>query len=185
LAVAVSSATLGYIAVDGAEGLFRGASLVVDFRGIPMRFYYTDPIRPSRLERILYGNALEVYLREELILESLLNAVDAKPSLWICRDPELLGALKALTKGKVLYLGASHRPPLDAAGNIESTNEPWVYMIQADSVSAPLRVVFPENTKEDEVKQTAAVLMDAAKTMELLEPFGRIQKALALEEEQA
>jgi len=176
---------LGYIAVDGAEGLFRGASLVVDFRGIPMRFYYTDPIKPSRLERILYGNALEVYLREELILESLLNAVDAKPSLWICRDPELLSPLKALTKGKVLHMSSSRRSPLDATGSVESSNEPWTYMVQADSVSAPLRVVFPENTKEDEVKQIAATLVDAAKTMELLEPFGRIQKALALEEEQA
>ena len=178
------SGSLGYIAIDGAEGLFRGASLVVDFRGIPMRFYYTDPIKPSRLERILYGNALEVYLREELILESLLNAVDAKPSLWICREPDLLGPLKTLTKGKVLFLASSLRSPMEAAGNVESAGEPWVYMVQADSVSAPLRVTFPENTKEDEVKQTAAVLVDAAKTMELLEPFGRIQKALALEDKE-
>ena len=181
--MAVSSGNLGYIAIDGAEGLFRGASLVVDFRGIPMRFYYTDPIKPSRLERVLYGNALEVYLREELILDSLLNVVEVKPSLWICREPDLLGPIKSLSKGKVVYLTLSHRSPMDAAGNVESTGEPWVYMVQADSVSAPLRVVFPENTKEDEVKQTAAVLVDAAKTMELLEPFGRIQKALALEEE--
>jgi len=148
-----------------------------------MRFYHTDPIKPSRLERILYGSALDVYLREELILESLLGAVDVKPTLWICREPDLLGPLKSLTKGKVLFLGASHRSPMDAAGNVESTGEPWAYMVQSDSVSAPLRVVFPENTKEDEVKQVAAVLVDAAKTMELLEPFGRIQKALALEEE--
>ena len=180
----VSSGSLGYIAVDGAEGLFRGASLIVDFRGIPIRFYYTDPIKPSRLERVLYGSALEVYLREELILESLLNAVETKPSLWICREPDLLAPLKSFTKGKIIYLASSHRSPMDAAGNVESTGEPWVYMVQADSVSAPLRVVFPENTKEDEVKQTVAVLVDAARTMELLEPFGRIQKALALEEKE-
>ena len=182
--MAASSNSLGYIAIDGAEGLFRGASLVVDFRGIPVCFYYTDPIRPSRLERVLYGSALEVYLREELILESLLNAVETKPSLWICREADLLAPLKSLTKGKVLFLSLSRGSPMDAAGNVESTGEPWVYMVQADSVSAPLRVTFPENTKEDEVKQTAAVLVDAAKTMELLEPFGRIQKALALEEKE-
>ena len=181
--MAVTSGSLGYIAIDGSEGSYRGAALVVDFRGIPLCFHYTDPIKPSRLERVLYGNALEVYLREELILESLLNAVEVKPSLWVCREPDLLGPLKALTKGKVLFLSHSIRSPMDAAGNVESGGEPWVYMVQADSVSAPLRVVFPENTKEEEVKQTAVVLVDAAKTMELLEPFGRIQKALALEEE--
>jgi hypothetical protein len=131
----------------------------------------------------LYGSALEVYLREELILESLLGAVEVKPALWICREPDLIAPLKSQTKGKVLFLAQSGRSPMDAAGNVESTGEPCVYMIQADSVSAPLRVVFPENTKEDEVKQTAGVLVEAAKTMELLEPFGRIQKALALEDE--
>jgi hypothetical protein len=148
-----------------------------------MRFYYTDPIKPSRLEKILYGNALEVYLREELVLESLVGAVDIKPALWICRESDLLGPMKNLTKGKVVFLTSSTRSPMDAVGNVESTGEPCVYMIQADAVSAPMRAVFPENTKEDEVKQTAGALVEAAKTMELLEPFGRIQKALAMEEE--
>jgi hypothetical protein len=177
--LAVSGNSLGYIVVDGAEGLFRGASLVVDFRGIPMDFRYTDPIRPTRLERILYGSALEVYLREELILESLIGAVETKPSFWVCREPDLLAPLKAITKGKALFLAPSSRSPLDAAGNVESGGETGVYMIQADSVSAPLRVTFPEHTRDDEVKQTAAVLVEAAKTMELFEPFGRIQKALS------
>jgi hypothetical protein len=175
----MATGVLGYIVVDGADGFFRGASLVVDFRGIPMDFRYTDPIKPSRLERILYGNALEIYLREELILESLISAIETKPMLWICREPDLLLPIKGITKGKALFLAPSSRSPLDAAGNVENAGENGVYMIQADSVSAPLRVAFPENTKEDEVRQTAGTLVEAAKTMELLEPFGRIQKALS------
>ena len=176
--MAVTSNSLGYIVVDGADGLFRGASLVTDFRGIPMDFRYTDPIKPSRLERILYGNALEVYLREELILESLIGAIEVKPTLWVCREADFLAPLKSITKGKVIFLAPSTHSPLDATGNLEGGGENGVYMIQADAVSAPLRVAFPENTREDEVKQVAGTLVDAAKTMELLEPFGRIQKAL-------
>lgn len=176
--MAATNNSLGYIVVEGAEGLFRGASLVADFRGIPMDFRYTDPIKPTRLERILYGNALEVYLREELILESLIGAVEVKPTLWICREPDLLAPLKRITKGKVLFLAPSSHSPLDAAGSVENTGETGVYMIQADSVSAPLRAAFSEGAKEDEVKQAAGILVEAAKTMELLEPFGRIQKAL-------
>ena len=39
-------------------------------------------------------------------------------------------------------------------------------------------------TRPDEVKQVTALLVEAAKTMELLEPFGRIGKALlSLKEE--
>lgn len=176
--MAVTNGSLGYLVVDGADELFRGASLITDFRGIPMDFRYTDPIKPSRLERILYGNALEVYLREELILESLLNAIEVKPTLWICRDADLLGPLKSFSKGRVLLLAPSTRSPLDAVGNLEAAGEEGVYMIQADSVSAPLRAAFPIQTKEDEVRQISSTLVEAAKTMELLEPFGRIQKAL-------
>ena len=175
----MATGTLGYIVVDGADGLFRGASLVVDFRGIPMDFRYTDPIKPTRLERILYGNALEVYLREELILESLVGAVEVKPTLWLCRDADLLLPVKTVAKAKALFLSPSTRSPMDAVGNLESVGENGVYLLQADAVSAPLRAAFPENTKEDEVKQTAGLLVEAAKTMELLEPFGRIQKALS------
>lgn len=169
---------LGYILIDGADGLFRGASLVVDYRGIPMDFRYTDPIKPSRLERILYGSALDVYLREELILESLIKAIEVTPTLWICKEPDLITPLKKVTKTKVVLIAPSTRAPLEAAGSVEASGENGVYMVQADSVSAPLRVAFPENTREDEVKNVASLIVEAAKTMELLEPFGRIVKAL-------
>ena len=182
--MAGASSSLGYVTVEGAEGQFRGASLVVDLRGIPMDFRYTDPIRPSRLERILYGSALDVYLREELILQSLLGAVEVSPSLWICGEGDLLVPLKTAGKGKAILLGTTTRPPLESVGDVEPTSEAEALMVQADSVSAPLRVSFPPGTRPDEVKQVTALLVEAAKTMELLEPFGRIGKALlSLKEE--
>lgn len=177
--MAAANNSIGYIVVDGSDGFFRGALLVVDYRGIPLDFRYTDPIRPSKLERILYGNALEVYLREELILESLVRSAEVKPTLWICREADLLAPLKAFTKGKVLFLSLSGRAPMDVTGNVEASGEDDTYMIQADAVSAPLRAVFSAQTKEDEVRQVSGMLVEAAGTMELLEPFGRIQKALA------
>ena len=176
--MASSNNSLGYVVVEGAEGQFRGASLVVDLRGIPMDFRYTDPIRPSRLERILYGSALDVYLREELILQSLIGAVEANPPLWICCEADLTVPLKTVGKGKALCLSASTHAPLEAAGSVEPTGEPEVVLVQADSVSAPLRAAFPPGTRPEEIRQVAEMLVDAARTMELLEPFGRIQKAL-------
>ena len=175
---AAAKNSLGYIIVDGAEGQFRGASLVVDLRGIPMDFRYTDPIRPTRLERILYGNARDVYLREELILESLIGAVETAPQLWVCNDADLLLPLKTISKAKTIFLSPSNHAPLEAVGNVEPTGEAEVVLIQADSVSAPLRAAFPQGARPDEIQQTAALLVEAAVTMELLEPFGRIQKAL-------
>ena len=179
--MASANNNLGYVSVEGAEGQFRGASLVVDQRGIPMDFRYTDPIRPSRLERILYGSALDVYLREELILQSLLGAVETTPSLWVCSEGDLLAPLKAAGKGRAIFLRGSARV---RPRPMEPTGEAEVLLIQADSVSAPLRASFSPGTRPDEIKQVVSLLVEAARTMELLEPFGRIEKALlSLKEE--
>ena len=57
-------------------------------------------------------------------------------------------------------------------------------LIQADSVSAPLRASFSHGTRPDEINQVVSRLVEAARTMELLGPFGRIEKALlSLKEE--
>ncbi|MBR1672802.1 MAG: hypothetical protein IJ702_07735 [Fretibacterium sp.] len=173
-----ASSSLGYIIVDGVEGQIRGASLVVDLRGIPMDFRYTDPIRPSRLERVLYGSALDTYLREELVLQSLLGAVEVKPQLWLCNDLDLVAPLKETGKVRAAFVAASSHAPLEAVGNIEPANEPNAILLQADAVSAPLRVAFPPASRPDEAQQAAGLLVEASKTMELLEPFTRIQKAL-------
>ena len=174
----MAQGSLGYMTIDGADGEIRGASLVVDFRGVPMDFRYTDPIRPTKLERILYGNALDVYLREELILQSLLNAVETRPSLWICGDLDLLQPLRNVGKVRAAYLTHSAHAPLDAVGHTESAGEAGSFLLQADAISAPLRIVFAPESRQDEMNGAVNILVEAAQSMELMEPFGRIQKAL-------
>lgn len=177
--------TIGYAVVDGIDGTFRGSLLVTDYRGIPVDFRYTDPITPSKIEKILYGNALDVYIKEELILESLVGATEASPALWICKDPSLMGSLSALVKSKVVALSSTGRAPLDATGDMEKQNDLASYIVQTDGVSAPLRFTLPApESGEEEGRAVTEILVEAASTMDLLEPFSRMNKAMdALEEE--
>ena len=170
--------SFAYIIVETEEGLFRGAVLASDLRGIPVDFRYTEPIRPTKLEKILYGNALEVYIKEELILESLISAIEVKPVLWICKEQSLIAPLRIFTKSKVIMLANSNHHPLDATGDFESTGETGVYLVQADSVSAPLKVIFYQNVTENDIKSVVSLLVNASQTMELTEPFSRMLKAL-------
>jgi hypothetical protein len=175
---ALDNNSLAYIIVEAEEGSFRGAVLASDLRGIPVDFRYTEPIRPTKLEKILYGNALEVYIKEELILESLISAMEVKPALWICKEQDLLMPLRMFSKSKVIMFMNSNHLPLDSVGDFESTGEIGVYLIQADSVSAPLKVMFHDNVTDNDVKFVVNILVNASSTMELTEPFGRMQKAL-------
>ena len=168
---------IGYITIDLQEDYFRGAALVTDSRGIPTDFRYTEPVRPTKIERILYGNALDIYLREDIILDNLLNAVQTKPSMWILSDEELIDPVQRISRLPALVIAASARSPLEQSGQCEPTGENGVFMLQADNISAPLRLTVSEENVS-KISQFAQFLTAAAENMELTEPFTRITRAL-------
>ena len=168
---------LGYITIDSQENYFRGAALVTDSRGIPTDFRYTEPVRPTKLERVLYGSALDIYLREDIILDNLLKAVEAKPSLWLLNDEALIVPVQKISKLPAVAIAASSRSPLEQSGQCEPTGESGVFMLQADNISAPVRLtVSPENITK--INQLAQILTSSAEGMELMEPFSRVARAL-------
>ena len=175
---------IGYITVETRENYFRGAALVTDPRGIPADFRYTDPVRPTKLERILYGGALDIYLREEVILENLLNAIEAKPSLWLVEEDELIVPVQKTSRLPVIAIQQTQRSPLEQSGHYEPTGERGVFIFQADNISAPLRLTVSEENIS-QIAQFAQNLAQTAENMELLEPFSRMSKAIeAVEAEQ-
>ena len=166
--------SIGYIIIDGSDTMIRGAVLITDGKGYPLDFARTEPLRPDHLARILYGGSFLQYAKEKLILESLVEAVEIDPQLWLCRDKEILEPLKAKSKVPSVKLEES----LEAAGHIETTAEPGVYMLQVEANGAPLRAEFSSNTRPEEVQQAAAILSFSAQSMDILEPFTRLEKAL-------
>ena len=170
---------LGYIIVEGSESQVRGGALITDSKGFPLDFSRTEPLRPGQLDRILYGASFEKHAKEEIILGSLLDSMELEPKLWICNDRDILSALRAKTKINVVLLEESPHTPLETAGHIETTAEPGVFLIQVSMNGNPLRVEFPDNTRPDEVQQIAEFLSEASQSMNVLEPFTRLQKGLS------
>lgn len=175
---------LGYLTIDEKDNYFCGAALVTDSRGIPVDFRYTEPVRPTRLERILYGGALDIYLREEVILENLIGAVEAKPALWVTNDNSLLKAIQKISRISTLCIEKSSHSPLDQTGSSQPQAEKGVFLLQADGISSPIRVTLSDESlgKSDSIFQS---LVTAAEEMELMEPFTRIGKALEAVSESA
>lgn len=173
----INKQLMGYITIESQDNYFRGAALVTDSRGIPTDFRYTEPVRPTKLERILYGSALDIYLREDIILDNLLGAVEIKPSLWIVMDEALIIPVQRMSKLPAVALAASARQPMEQSGQCEPTGESGVFMLQADNISAPLRLtVSPESVSK--IQQIAQALTVSAEDMELMEPFTRIARAV-------
>ncbi|MEA4908423.1 MAG: hypothetical protein VB089_12425 [Anaerolineaceae bacterium] len=78
------------------DGSIRGGVLVTDIATRPFEFRVTSPVKPTQLQRILYGSSLTEYVYGELIALPLLKSVKEKVTLAVCRNDHLLIARPGL-----------------------------------------------------------------------------------------
>jgi hypothetical protein len=76
---------LGYREFDDGEA-YRGAILVTDEWSKPLEFRCTAPVRPTQLQRTLYGKSLLPHVLTELIAVPLISSVREKPQLILITD---------------------------------------------------------------------------------------------------
>ena len=78
-------AFLGYREFDEGEA-YRGAILITDEWSKPLEFRCTAPVRPTELQRTLYGKSLLPHILTELIGLPLISSAREKPQLILITD---------------------------------------------------------------------------------------------------
>lgn len=81
---------LGFLTSVALDGGYVGGLLVTNHQGRPLEFQCTAPVRPNRMQEILYGPTLESFVLGELIGQTLLEKVSVKPHLVLTDQPGLL-----------------------------------------------------------------------------------------------
>jgi len=76
---------LGYREFDDGQ-TYRGAILVTDELAKPIEFRCTAPIRPTKLQRTLYGKSLLPHILAELIGAPLVSSAREKPHLILISE---------------------------------------------------------------------------------------------------
>lgn len=166
----------GYLTAAEVEpSLFIGAAMCTDGFGLPVEFRYTEPVRATPLQRILYGSALHRYLCREVIASTLLQAMETAPEVWIVQDEVLLEPLEGM-RAPVVMLFATDMAPMSDLGATMPAGEGEM-LVQLSLAGAPLRVRFGS---QDAAGQRHAIqaLTEAARTMDVLEPLSRLQQAV-------
>lgn len=152
---------IGYLSVQSFDNKHIGGILIVNEYGIPVEFKYSEPISPTKLQQIIYGNSLEYYLHVEIIAKGLVQKLENKPEVILVQDPTLLFD-KNIILLNILPQSVSEK---------REDNE---VIINVNNVS--LRVTFMEGTKIEE--SLLNIIIEYASKIDILEPFERIQKAL-------
>lgn len=164
-----SSSTAGYI----------GALLITNLQGIPQEFRCTHPIKPTAIQRQLYGDMLEPYVAVTLCATPLIKAMQHRPS-FIVVDRDFLLDARLASPCPVLYIrraGEVIDIKTDNLRNIPKERvdcstgnfQPIVFSVHRD---------FEEDLKLREAVENIFTHLD------FLEPFERISKALKLISEQ-
>ena len=158
----------------------RGAILVTNSKTDPLEFRCTSPIRPTALQKTLWGSRLSGYIASHLIGMPLLDSVSNKSSLVVVRDASLL-ELRPLIKLPVVQLTALEKTGKALRGaKSEGDND----IIQSSDGAFEAIVMKFHPAHCDDIVIVRELLHKVSRSFGLLEPFQRIDTALGLVQQQ-
>lgn len=171
----MGSPSLGYMTVEQIDDRFIGGIMITDNRSIPLEFRYTDPIQPTSIHRIIFGSVLKPYITNEVIKKTLLKDLRQMPDLLFIRDPEMLDP-NSSDRLTLLSLQTTSLPPLDQPGLLQRVKAKEI-LFQTMQHKNPIKLEF-ESAEPDKQETGLNILRAVYNTMDLLEPFERLTKAL-------
>lgn len=178
--MALENVKLAYgVAYSSSSKGFLGAVLITDYKGFPLEFRYTDPIAPTKIQQVLYGEGLEKYLKIDVITDSLIKALSSDINVLFVEDEDILNYRHA--KIPIVRISATKASPLSETGDYQLVRKNEV-LLQASASKSPVRLLFEENFDVeshifDSVKD---MLVEAGRFMDVEEPLSRVQKTLEL-----
>jgi len=148
---------------------FRGAFLITDSDTTPLEFRCTSPVRPSNLQKTLYGRILEQHILINLIGLPLIRSSKNKFNLILVRDPLFL-ELRPQIDIPLLRIFK------DTEDDSVTGEKPLLIASDSGKFEPVLMAAHHEFVDEREIMR--ASLSDIFQRRSLLEPFERISIAL-------
>ena len=148
----------------------RGAFLLTDAATKPLEFRCTNPIRPTQLQTMLYGDILEEYILVELIGQPLVKSAKEAPSLVLVSDAKFLQLRTKMGVPVVLITKEERIDAGESSGVFQMLNS---VSGKFDPVVISVNPEFPDD--KDLARQ---LLSEVFNRHDLAEPFARVLTAL-------
>ena len=175
-----TDAHLGFLALlpTGNDDGYLGALLVLNTMGVPVEFRATFPVKPTLLQRTLYGESLEPYIGVELCGKPLLKSISHQLSLLIVNLAYLL-PVRGGTDSPVLFLqraGEAIEVTSAVTPNSSSTNAKPHLESKTGRFQPVTITVF--DARPEDLEQARPMLEQVFAESDLLEPFDRVKLAV-------
>lgn len=171
----MKSATIGFFDCFEENAQHIGALMITDANGIPMEFKYTEPIKPTRLQQILYGKSLEHYLKHDVIKAKLFKAIGKKPDFIFVSNsnPSLIGDCDGVP---VVLIQRVPVKNLDKVGAKEQKKENEL-ILKDENTRDPIRLVTSPDQAQ-RMDEIAEFVLEVAYSLDIVEPLERIKIAM-------
>ena len=168
---------IGFLALFETEDKqgFLGAILITDFKGIPQEFRCTHPVKPSAVQRSLYGDTLLPHISINLCGIPLLKVIQSKPALILVKDDVFLGVRTASQCPVAVVRRAGSAIDLRAQSD---TNLLQKTRLESPTVGRFQPIVLETNPADGKSAQT--ILEKVFGDLDPLEPFERMTSAVQL-----
>jgi hypothetical protein len=162
---------LGYHAFDDGDA-YRGAILVTDERSNPLEFRCTAPVRPTPLQRTLYGKSLLPHILTELIAAPLIGSLREKPQMILISDDHFFD-LRCKSAFPVIMVSASK-----AALRAKNSEHSKTLLIQSSSGKFSELEIEAHAKFPADLDSSGDRLRDLFGRWDLTEPFQRLAEGL-------
>ncbi len=158
----------------GGDGLVT-AMMVTDNKGYPLEFKATTPVKPSLVQRTLYGGQLEHYVNVELCGKTLVKQSSRKPSIILVPMIQLLDIADEIDINMVAIwrAGETLKVEDEKAEKPRGTIRPNISSFQPVVYEGRFRDV-------DSEKDVVSFLQECTEHFDLVEAFERMRAALKL-----
>ncbi|HEX9639411.1 MAG TPA: hypothetical protein VGB99_17900 [Acidobacteriota bacterium] len=171
----MEDARIGFYRSCVSDSRFMGAVLVTNSYGVPVEFKFTEPIVPSKTQRMVYGRVLERFLREDVIRNRLFGEVTQGPSLFVLA-PEEFESYQGSGPPEVVALRREDGTRLKAAGLLSRIDEREI-LLQLAAGEDAARLSFGKMDRRLQEK-VVHFMLHLSRSMDLLEPMERLDRAL-------
>jgi hypothetical protein len=172
-------AFLGMLYVDKGAG-YRGGILVTDGGGKPVEFRCTAPVRPNPVQKTLYGQTLLPHIAVELIGLPLLRSIKEKPWLVVIQDPVFFDVRLHSESALVRLWRQGEQVRLQTSDDQPQTNA----VLSCETGKFQPIVYEAHSQFRADTETIAQQLSEMFTRWDLIEPFERINRALAYVHEQ-
>jgi hypothetical protein len=169
---------LGFLALyeTSSHDGYLGAILITDLHGIPQEFRCTHPVKPTTIQKPLYGDTLQPYIGVNLCGIPLIESIQNKPSLIVVREEFLLDVRTASPYPVILIRRAGE------VIDIETSDRPETLLkrerIDCSTGRFQPIVFSPHPDFDDDMLSSREILEGIFTYFDPLEPFERMSKAI-------